>query len=359
MLSSIIGFLIALFVVVIAHEFGHFIVARKNGVKVHSFSIGFGPELWGRTDKYGTRWKLCPILLGGYVSMEGQSDTPVQPEKKAVKKLTAKQKQSFLYKGPWAKSAIIFAGPFFNYILAFLIMFFIFWGLGEKQVKPYVGKVTEGSVAAKMGLLAGDLIIGVNDNYVEDFSEIPGLLKESEEVKILYIRDGEGKKAIAQFPEGTARRLGITASAQEIIYKENSMFRAMARSGVMLYEVSRDTTVALGEMIMGRRSVQELGGLIKIADMSGEALDAGKSFSEKVISLSLLIALLSISIGLINLFPLPPLDGGQLVFYIYEGIFKKEVPQKIQNALFTIGFVMIILLMIVANGNDIISLIKK
>jgi regulator of sigma E protease len=356
---SLIGFLLALPIVVIVHEFGHFILARWNGVKVNAFAIGFGHEIWGKNDKYGTRWKICAIPLGGYVDMEGQSDSAVQPEKKAGKKLTAKEKSSFLYKNPWQKSSIIFAGPLFNYLFAILLVAVIFCFLGEVKVKPYVGKISSGSIAEKLGMQENDLIDSINGQKVVDFAEIPKLLRGKTVVDLRVIRGTKILNFMVSFPKKENVHLGIGSSPNFTTYEKTSLGQSVIKAGSFAYGLSVSTLVALGDMATGNRSMKELGGVIKIAQFSGDALEVGKTIAEKIISFSLFIAMLSISIGLINLLPIPPLDGGQLVFSLYEGIFRKQVPAKIQNAFFLIGFSLVIILMLISNGNDIIELFRK
>lgn len=355
---AIIAFVILLPIIVFVHEFGHFLFARINGVKVEAFAIGFGKKLFGWRDSHGTDWKVCIIPLGGYVKMVGQSDTPESAEKRAEdrKKMTEKEMaQSFEFKKRYQKASIVAAGPLFNFIFGMIVFFGLFFFAGIPDSSVVVHSVVSESAAQKAGVKDGDKILSLDGVKVEKAKNIASIMKKADgsviEMKVL--RDGEVVDLkIEPTKDNNVYKLGIMYSAVYSNFKKVGFVGAMKASYDDTASIVSETLKGLGQMIIGQRSSKELGGMISIAQISGEALKNG------LYSFLYLMALISISLGLFNLFPIPVLDGGYLFIYIIEGIIRRDLSEKIKEKLFFIGFVFIIFLLLLSNVNDILRLFK-
>ncbi len=358
-----IPFLLVLSVLVFVHELGHYLMARWCGVKVEIFSIGFGKELFGFNDKTGTRWKFCWIPLGGYVQMFGDGDpaSSTQDKEKASKLTAAEKKVAFFYKPVWQRALIVLAGPVINFIYAIVVMASLFTVQGQIYAPAQVGGLVEKGVAEKAGFKIGDVVTKVDQENVERFQDLQRIvsINLNEEMVFTVKRNNKEIKLKAK-PEVLTQtdnfgfrhmvgRLGIVSGGKTAIKKHNfasGLQAAMQETWTM----SAATVKAIGQMITGVRSAEELGGVIRIGAYA-------KEFSEQGwLSLLMFSALISVNLGLINLFPIPLLDGGHLMFYAYEAIFRKPLNEKVRMMGIRIGYVFVIALMVFATLNDLIQL---
>ena len=340
-LLYLFAFVLVLSIVVVVHEGGHFFVARRCGVQVVEFSIGFGKELWGRNDKKGTRWKICAVPLGGYVKMLGDEDAA--SAKKSTQKIAPEDvHKTFLAKPLWQRALIIFAGPATNYLLAFVLLTGLFWCTGQLIVSPVVGEIIPDSAAQKAGIQSGDMIVSINHHAIESFSDISKVIQLEEygrPLDIVIKREGVEKTfSIAPLQENknAPALLGVQASIDAFEVKKNlGFFESMALSGQTLWDVTAGTLRYLGQIITGSRLPRDLRGPLGIAEASGDALRGGW------IVLLNFIANVSIAIGLMNLLPIPVLDGGHLAFYAIEAVRRKPLSEKMQNRLVYTGFALL------------------
>jgi regulator of sigma E protease len=356
-----LAFIVLISVLVFVHEFGHFWVARRCGVKVETFSIGFGPEIFGWNDKHGTRWRFALFPLGGYVKMFGDADPASTPDKDAIVQMTDEEKKSaFFYKPVGQRAAIVFAGPLANYIFAWVVMAIIFMTVGQPFTKPVVDNLIENMPAAAAGIQIGDEIISVDNNKIQRFEELqqfvrlrPGQdvtfeIKRGEKnitLPVTLARDNLTDRFGNEHPIGM---LGIRSQGLE--YQKHDLLTAIYQSVKETYEISANTLMAMGQVIMGQRSTSELGGPLRIAQMSGDMATQG------LVPWIMLMVLISINLGLINLFPIPILDGGHLVFYAAEALRGKPVPMAVQDVSYRAGLVMIMALMVFTFWNDLVQL---
>ena len=360
----ILPFLAILTVVVFIHELGHYLVARWNKVDIDAFAIGFGPQIIGFDDKHGTRWKLCAIPLGGYVKFAGDANAASVPDHERLKNMTEEQKAgSFEHKTVGQRAAVVVAGPVANFILAIMIFAGSFYFLGRFVTDPVVTQVVEESAAEKAGVLAGDIIKKVDGVEIANFRDIPRIVAPKHGVELIFTIDRNGKllelpitpKRTEQTDQfGNVNRvgvIGIISRAEEanVRKKEYGALEALgAGVGETVYIIQR-TFQYLGGIFTGRESVDQLSGPIGIAKISGDVATLG------ITALISLAAILSVSIGLLNLFPVPMLDGGHLVFYAYEAIVGKPMNPKAQEYGFRFGFVLLISMMLFATHNDIVN----
>jgi regulator of sigma E protease len=366
-LGYLIPFLIVLTVVVFFHELGHFLVARFFGVKIEAFSIGFGPELFGWNDRHGTRWRVSAIPLGGYVKFLGDETVSSKPE--ALRRLDqydeATRKQLFQLKPVGQRAAVVVAGPIANFILTVVIFSLLFMTVGKAIVEPRIGEVVPGSPAQAAGFLAGDKIISVDEGAIRSFSEVQRYVATSggRPLKIYIERDHKPLTLIV-----TPR----FDSVREKVGGDQKVWmiglRSMLQTGPLLVErydpltavwmgiqetwfIIDRTLLFIHDLFAGQAPVGELGGPIRIAQVSGQAADVGP------VALLSLMAILSVSIGLLNLFPIPMLDGGHLVFYAIEAVRRRPLSEKVQEIGFRIGLALVLTLMVIATWNDISRLI--
>ena len=358
MFYSIVAFVILLPVVVFVHEFGHFIFARINGVKVEAFSIGFGKKLFGWKDSHGTDWKVCLVPLGGYVKMLGQSDAPETAEEKEVsrKKLSQKEKkESFEFKTRFQKASICVAGPVFNFIFGLVVFFGLFFFYGVPNNPPVIHNVVVNSPAELAGIKAGDKILQIGDKVITDANDIAKIMKKVDGSSLLVKVEREGKlmdMSVSPKKENDKYVMGISYALAFGNYKKVSFGQAVVASYKLTSSIVVDTMKSLGEMVVGKRSSKELGGMISIGQMSGNALRNG------FYTFMYFMALISISLGLFNLFPIPVLDGGYLFIYLIEGIIRRDLSEKIKEKMFFVGFMFIIFLLLLSNFNDVVRLVK-
>lgn len=356
----IIPFLVVLTVLVFVHELGHYLIARRVGVRVEVFSIGFGPELFGWTDGHGTRWKMSAIPLGGYVKMLGEHDfeeaddrPPLTPEEEG---------ESFQRKSVGQRSAVVAAGPAANFLFAIVALAILFAAVGVPTPKAGIGSVQEGSAAAQSGLKQGDLIVAIDGAPVQWFEEVREIVRDrpNRPITLEVLRGGEALSLTATplarvaGPEDEGRSevglLGITPDPQQVGYERINPLEAAGVAVQRTYELTAQILSALGQIITGSRTANELGGPIRIAQLSGQMADDG------IINFVLFMAALSINLGLINLLPIPMLDGGHLAFYAVEAMRGRPLNKTIQEYGFRIGLAFVLFLMIFATWNDLMNL---
>ncbi|MCH2546345.1 MAG: RIP metalloprotease RseP [Alphaproteobacteria bacterium] len=351
------SFFLILSVIVFIHEFGHYIIAKWCGVKIEAFSIGFGKELFGWNDKSGTRWKFSLIPMGGYVKMFGDSGAASTPDAEKAATMTDEEKDvSFHYKPLWKKAAIVAAGPAFNFILTISILTGILLTYGMASTTPVVSVVLPDSVASTADFKSGDIIVSIDGKEVKTFGDIPRIIATNTgtPVHIVSERDGtiieqDVTPRMTQIDDAFGNKvdwpmLGI--QSQEHTSQDMGFFEAVLESVKRTYNICATSLYAVGQMITGDRDASELKGPIGIAKLSGQAtvMDFG--------TIIWFIAMLSANLGLVNLFPIPLLDGGHLLFYAIEATTGRPLAEKFQEYGFRVGFALIACLMAFTILND-------
>jgi regulator of sigma E protease len=356
----LIPFLVVLTVLVFVHELGHYWVARRNGVRIEVFSIGFGPEIFGWYDRAGTRWKFSAVPLGGYVKFFGDADAASVPGTELPEMTAEERAVSFHHKRLGQRAAIVAAGPIANFLFAIVIFAGLFVFVGQNFTAPEVVEVIPGSAAERGGIRAGDRIVQINGEDIERFEDIQRIIQLNLDRPLdLSVRREGQIVPLAVTPtviEEVDRlgnkmriaRLGIKGGRVEFIQRGpgEALWRAVGET----YNQTAGTLRALGQMVVGHRSSDELGGPIRIAQMSGEVAQGG------IGNLLAFMAVLSINLGLINLFPVPLLDGGHLLFYAFELSRGRPLGARAQEYGFRIGMVLVFSLMIFATWNDLVHL---
>jgi regulator of sigma E protease len=367
LLFTLLSFLLVLTVVVFVHEFGHFWVGRRCGVGVKAFSIGFGPELIGRTDRHGTRWKLSAIPLGGYVKFVGDLNGASVPDQTALGQMPASEREiSFPHKSVAKRAAIVAAGPVANFLLAIAIFAGLAYISGRQVLEPRVEAIQPGSAAERAGLKPRDLVLSINGRPVDSFTDLQRIVSVSagETLDIVVERDGatETVRAVPDLKEqatpfGKQRigLLGLQASrnpddVRRVFY---SPWGALKAGTFETWYVVERTFDYVGKLLTGRESADQLSGPIRIAQVSGQVASLGG-----LGGLTTLVAVLSVSIGLINLFPIPLLDGGHLLFYGVEAVRGRPLSERAQEIGFRIGLAVVVMLMLFSTWNDISHLIE-
>lgn len=364
----VVPFIVLLGILVFVHELGHFGVARLLGVKVEVFSIGFGKELCGWKDKHGTYWKISAIPLGGYCQFLGDADASSTGEGEKVPELSVEEKKFvFQFQNPIKKLAIVLAGPAANYLFAILIFAAIFFFLGKINFPPVVGEVFPDSAAEQAGIIPNDRILTINGNEISNFDDIRKEVELVTDGKVAVEVMRDEKKLTLNFPlkvlevtehDGVVSKrqmLGVkSVSVIEVNHVKLSLVESVKEAGLEAWSVTEATLRGVGQMITGKRSGEEIGGIIRIAEMSGDI-----SKQNGILDLVVFMALLSINLGLINLFPIPVLDGGHVIIYLSELVTGKEINTKIKDALFKVGFSLIIALMVFATWNDFVRLFHR
>ncbi|KQO80954.1 RIP metalloprotease RseP [Rhizobium sp. Leaf262] len=361
-----VPFILVLSLLVFVHEMGHYLVGRWCGIRSTAFSVGFGPELIGFTDKHGTRWKISAIPLGGYVKFFGDEDVSSKPDSDGLSGLTLEERAQTLAGAKlWKRAATVAAGPIANFLLAILIFAALFTIYGRMISDPIVSEVRENSAAQTAGVLPGDRLVAIDGENVKTFEDVRRYVavRPATPITVTVERDGQQlnlpmvptrTETTDQF--GNKMELGIIGIVTD---QTRGNFRHVTYSpGEALIEGVRETghvvtgTFAyIGNLITGRMNADQLGGPVRVAQASGQMASLGFA---AVIQLA---ALLSVSIGLLNLMPVPVLDGGHLVFYAIEAIRGRPLGSGAQEVAFRIGLAMIFSLMVFATWNDISSLI--
>ena len=362
MFNFIIPFLVLIIVVVFIHEYGHYYFAKKYGVGVTDFSIGFGKELYGWNDKSGTRWKICLLPLGGYVKFFGDRNVFSQSDQEEVLKKYSldEQKKLFILKPLYQRSLIVFGGPLANFILAILIFASIYMFVGKDFTPAVINEVQKESPAEIAGMKENDIILEIDGNKVKSILDVSKLisLSTSEYVDFKLLRfDNEiflkVKPNFVDSDDGFGNKIkkrivGIKLSPynNEVNHVKLGPAKALYHSISEVYFVSTSTLKYMGSIIAGSGDSSQLGGPIRIAKVTGQVAEFG------IIPFLSIMAYISISLGLINLFPIPLLDGGHLMFYAFEKILGRPLSQKTQEAFFRIGMFLLLFLMFFATFND-------
>ena len=362
MLSYILPFIILILIVVFIHEYGHYYFAKKFGVGVTDFSIGFGKEIFGWNDKSGTRWKICWIPLGGYVKFFGDRNVYSQADHKEIleKYSEEDQKKLFTLKPLYQRSLIVFGGPLANFLLALVIFFSIYTFVGKDFTPAVINEVQKDSPAMAGGLKQNDVILEIDGNKVESIMDVSKFItmstdeivdfkvKRSYDELILKVKpnivlgeDNLGNKL-------NKRIVGIKLGAynNEINHVKLGPAQAIYHAAHEVYFVGISSLKYIGAMIFGKADTSQLGGPIRIAKISGQVAEFG------VLAFISMMAYISISLGLVNLFPIPMLDGGHLMFYAFEKVLGRPLSQKTQEGFFRIGIFLLISLMFFTTFND-------
>jgi regulator of sigma E protease len=363
----IVPFILVLSVLVFVHEMGHYLAGRLSGIRILAFSVGFGPELIGRTDKHGTRWKLSAIPLGGYVKFYGDEDVSSRPDFAGIQAMSdAEREQSFLGARLWKRAVTVAAGPIANFLLAIAIFAVLFSIYGKPISDPVVFKVQPNSAAEKAGILPGDRFLKVGGNSVETFSDLQRYVSMRPGIQIDATVERDGKPVELHLTPisteitdrfGNKMEIGLigvvsTAEAGNFRYEKLNPIQAVGEGALQSWHIVTGTFDYLSNMITGRMKADQLGGPIRVAQASGEMASIGFS------AVLQLAAVLSVSIGLLNLMPVPVLDGGHLVFYAIEAVRGRPVGSAAQEIAFRIGFAMVLSLMVFATWNDIARLMS-
>ncbi len=358
LLGFVVPFVIALIVIVFIHEWGHFIVGRLCGVKVEEFSIGFGREIFGRTAKNGTRWKICLLPIGGFVKFEGDVNAASFPDDTPSE---LRSTTSFPSKPVWQRALIVAAGPLANFILAITIFTAFFMLLGVPSVTSEIGKIVPGGAASAAQLQSGDFIRKINGKLTDSFDDVVYFVRFRPDEDMVLTIDRNGQifdvvvrskvETLADNFGGSIRigRLGIESTPNNTL-KKLSFFDAVGKGVSDTWRIIETTLRYLKKIVVGEESSKMIGGPISIAKGAGDAAKLGPA------GLVWFIAFISVSIGLINLFPVPMLDGGHLVFYAIEAVRGKPVGPKAQEWGMKIGLSLVLMLMIFGTLNDFIRL---
>ena len=362
LIGYIIPFLFVLTIVVFFHELGHFLVARWCGVKVLTFSLGFGPELAGFNDRHGTRWKISAIPLGGYVKFFGDDTEASTPSTEALASMSAEEQAgSFHHKKVGPRAAIVAAGPIANFILAIVIFTCLFTFFGKPSTTARVDKIEASSAAAKAGFQVGDIVTAIDGKTIGSFSDMQRVVGVHAGDELTFtIKRGDSTLQLKGTPEqrevkdpfGNAHRLGVlgitrATSPGDVVTERVDPATALWLGVKETWFVIDRTLAYIGGVFTGREAADQVGGPLRIAQISGQVATIGLT------ALVHLAAVLSISIGLLNLFPVPLLDGGHLLFYAVEAVRGRPLSNRAQEMGFRIGLGLVLMLMVFATYNDV------
>ena len=359
--NYVVVFLIILTILVFVHEYGHYWVAKRNGVRVEVFSVGFGPEIWGHNDISGTRWKVCAIPLGGYVKMFGEGGDDTKGEDKP--ELTDDEKAvSFYYKSVGQRAAIVAAGPIVNFIFAIFAFAILAGAIGTTVPLAAVGKVYKDSAADIAGFISGDKFISINEEKITLFSDLRRIVTANPEKTLSFKIERDGKQInLSATPKLIVRKdeegneikiglLGVEWNSDSVRYERQNPAMALWVGTQQTYMATTKILSYIGDMISGSRGTDDLGGPLRIAQISGQMAEQG------VGSVILLMAMLSVNLGLINLFPIPMLDGGHLAFYSIEALLGRPLNAKAQEYSFRFGLILLLMLVVFVTWNDLVHL---
>ena len=353
-----VSFIAIISVIVFIHEYGHFLVARLCGVRVEMFSIGFGPEIFGWTSRRsGTRWKVSVLPFGGYVQMFGDAGAASTPDEAAEAMAEEDKPYSFHYQPLWKKAAIVVAGPLANFLLTIGVLTGLIFNSHVSDVAPIVGSVIEGSAAEEAGLQPGDRILSIDGNEIQQFSDITYHIDTNlgTPVTLTLKRDGK-QRSLVLTPKmheekdalgNPVERPRIGIGSQKLQYHDVGVFGAVQEATKRTWQICATTLRAVGQILTGERSPKELKGPLGIAQFSGQATQ------QDVLTVLWFIAILSANLGLVNLLPIPLLDGGHLMYYAVEAVRGKPMAMRYQQWGFRIGGALLLLLMGGALFNDI------
>jgi regulator of sigma E protease len=355
-LLTVLAFLLVLGPLVFIHELGHYLAGRWFGVKAETFSVGFGREIAGFTDRRGTRWQFGWMPLGGYVRFAGDMNPASQPDAEWLSLPRKEREQTFQAKPVWQRAIIVASGPAINFALAILILAGFAYAYGVSRTPTDIASVRPDSAAAAAGLAAGDRIVALNGRAVATFDDMQSFvrIRAGEPVRIAFERNGERRETVATLGTaferdrfGNEYRLGLLGVERgEAIREPVSLIEAPVEGVRRTGEIVVIMVETLGQIVTGRRSVEELGGPLKIAQVSGQQLTLG---AQQFVAL---IALISINLGFINLLPIPMLDGGHLLFYAIEAIRRRPIGPKAAEWAYRGGLAAVLALMVFVTMND-------
>jgi regulator of sigma E protease len=365
LIGYVIPFLFVLTIVVFFHELGHFLIARWAGVKVLTFSLGFGPELAGFNDRHGTRWKISAIPLGGYVKFFGDESEASTPSTETLEKMSAEERAgSFQHKKVGPRAAIVAAGPIANFLLAIVIFTCLFTFFGKPSTTARVDKIEANSAAAAAGFQVGDVVTAIDGRQIGSFSDMQRIVgvRAGEQLNFV-VKRGDATVQLKGTPElrevkdafGNTHRLGVLGITRATAPGDSVTERVDPGTALVLgvketWFVVERTFAYIGGVFSGREAADQVGGPLRIAQISGQVATIGLA------ALIHLAAVLSISIGLLNLFPVPLLDGGHLLFYAVEAVRGRPLSERAQEMGFRIGLALVLMLMVFATYNDILHL---
>jgi regulator of sigma E protease len=359
----LLSFFVIINIIVFVHELGHFLAAKHVGVKVSTFSIGIGPEVFGFDDRHGTRWRFSLFPIGGYVMMLGDGDIASATEdEESVKDLSEEEKQqSFLVKSNWEKMLIAFCGPLFNYIYAFVVIFFMGMFYGTPVYEPVVGKVLKDSPADKAGITEGDRIVCVDGSKVERYRDV--MLKisdnESGKVELVIVRNG-GLHGVTVVPEvrevkkiigGTRKTKIIGIGSGEPVFKRKNVLDAIQSAFGECFRATKEMCYVFSKLFAGKKSIDDFGGFVRMAEVAGDLSKTG-NFA----LLIMFTVTLSLNLGFINLFPLPVLDGGRILISFIEEVIGKKLNKTLQEYVMTACAILLISLMLLTTVNDVLRI---
>lgn len=364
-LGYALPFLFVLTLVVFIHELGHFLVARLFGVRVEAFSLGFGPEIVGFRDRHDTRWRIAAIPLGGYVKFLGDENAAGVPDGQALRRLTPEERRfSFAGQSVARRAAIVAAGPAANFVLAIALFAGIFAVHGRVQIEPIVDQLQAGGAAERAGIKVGDRIVAIDGDAIESFSDMQRIVSASpgEDLVVDLDRGGE-RLAVNATPElrevsdgfGGKHRIGVlgisrSTDPQNQKLERYGVLRSLGMGVKETWFVVERTGSFVAGLFLGKESADQLGGPLRIAEVSGKVATVGFA------ALLDLTAVLSVSIGLLNLVPIPLLDGGHLLFYGIEAARGRPLSDRAQEFGMRIGLALVVMLMLFATWNDIVHL---
>lgn len=361
LLSYAIPFLAVLTVIVFVHELGHYLVARWNGVAIQTFSVGFGRELVGWNDKHGTRWRISAIPLGGYVRFVGDMNAASVPDPDAAANVDpALAPRLFVNKSVWQRIAIVAAGPIANVLLTFFVLYALLLGYGRYSIPPVIGEVLPGSVAESAGFQPGDQVMAVDGYAVRGFEDFQRYVATSPEREVVVdLQRNSAPLTLTLVPEavqvedrfGNNQRIGRIGVSRDVEETDVTLYRPgpVEAIGMTVEEIRfiiQRTGAFLGDFFVGRGDVEQLGGPVKVAKVSGEVATLG------LVALINLMALLSLNIGIFNLLPIPMLDGGHLLYYFLEALRGRPLSMRVQEIGFRFGFALVLGLMVFTLFND-------
>ncbi len=359
LIVTILSFLLVIGPLIFVHELGHYYVGRWFGVKAEAFSIGFGREIFGWTDKRGTRWKVGWLPLGGYVRFKGDMNPASQPTDEWLSLPAEERAQTFQSKKLWQRFLIVAAGPVTNFLAAILLFIGIFATVGYPTSPAIVTGIVAGAPADRAGIVPGDRIVEIGGREIRNFVELQDYVKlrPATPVTLTLLRDGATREVslvtgatMASDPFGNQARIGtIGVQSRAIEVAQLPWHELPGRAVKQTVDTVRDMVLTLGQLILGDRSVKELGGPLKIAQISGQSVSLGW------LPFFWLMAVISINLGFINLLPIPMLDGGHLLFYTIEGIRRKPIRPEAQEWAFRTGLAALLALMIFVTFNDLAS----
>lgn len=345
---SAAAFVVVLGVLVFVHELGHYLAARWRGIRVEVFSIGFGQAIKSWTDRHGTVWKIAWLPLGGYVKMHGQErpeDVPAEVRAGWV------ESETFHGKSVWSRAIVVAAGPLANFLLAMVVFAGLFLVVGKPVTLPEIGEVLPDSAAARGGLIAHDRIVAIDGQPIRTFEDLQKIVSAhpAQALEMTVQRDGidQMMRVTTGSRESGGKAVGLLGVRGGLVeYQDVGVLEAVWGGVSQTWTITRETVAGLVQMITGTRGTEELGGPLRIAQLSGQVAQLG------IASLISFIAVLSVNLGLINLFPIPVLDGGHLLFYFAEMVLGRPIPPRAQEYGFRAGLAVLAGLFVFATWND-------